>query len=109
MTLRYTKWCVYIPYRVCFGPDAGTTERVGLVVSALPLLLWLQAELTHRLVHSHVVGQQVISNVELQPVAHAARIQELSRLCKGQRSEVKDMGGGGPTAFLCTENDLESM
>lgn len=50
---------------MCFGPDASTTERVGLIVSALPLLLWLQAELTHRLVHGHVVGQQVISNVEL--------------------------------------------
>lgn len=64
-TISYTIMCVYIPYRVCFGPDAGTTERVGLIVSALPLLLWLQAELTHCLVHCHVVGQQVISNVEL--------------------------------------------
>lgn len=76
---------MYLPYRVCFGPDAGTAERVGLVVSALALLLWLQAELTYRLVHGHVVGQQVISDVELQPVTHAARIQELSRLSEGQK------------------------
>lgn len=80
----YTKWRVHIPYCVCFGPDPGATKRVGLIVSALALLLWLQAELTHRLVHSHVVRQQVISNVELQPVAHAARVQELSCLCEGQ-------------------------
>lgn len=76
----YTKWCASIPYRVRFGPDASTAERVGLIVSALALLLWLQAELTHCLVHSHVVRQQMISYVELQPVAHTARVQELSRL-----------------------------
>lgn len=74
---------------MCFGPDAGSAQRVGLVVRRLALLLRLQAVLPHRLVHRHVVGQQVVADVELQPVPHAARVQELRRLVGVKR------GGGG--------------
>lgn len=65
---------------MCFGPDAGSTQRIGLVVCRLALLLRLQAVLPHCLVNRHVVGQQVVADVELQPVPHAARVQELRRL-----------------------------
>lgn len=69
-----------LPYCVRFGPDAGSAQRVGLVVRRLALLLRLQAVLPHSLVYRHVVGQQVVADVELQPVPHAARVQELRRL-----------------------------
>lgn len=84
-----------------FGPDAGSAQRVGLVVRRLALLLRLQAVLPHRLVHRHVVGQQVVTDVELQPVPHAARVQELRRLVvvvvvvrDGRREGKREEGGG---------------
>lgn len=82
--------CVHacLPDGVRFGPDAGAAQRVGLVVGGLALLLGLQAVLPHGLVHSHVVGQQRVAHVELQPVPNAARVEELSRL-RGTRTEKR--------------------
>ena len=77
-----------VPYGVRLGPNAGAPQRVGLVVGGLPLLLGLQAELPHGLVNRHVVGQQVVADVELQSVAHAAGVQELSRLGMGSMRRI---------------------
>lgn len=82
--------CVCVPDGVCFGPDAGTAQRVGLVVRRLPLFLGLQAVLPHGLVDGHVIGQQRLAHVELQPVANTARVQELGRLSGGQMEKGQE-------------------
>lgn len=89
-----------LPYCVRFSPDAGSAQRVGLVVCRLALLLRLQAVLPHRLVHRHVVGQQVVADVELQPVPHAARVQELRRLVVAE-------GRGGNHRLTLVDMDVK--
>lgn len=79
-----------VPYCVCFGPDASSPQWVCLVVCRLPLFFCLKTVLPHSLVHRHVVGQQVVTDVELQSVADAARVQELC--CLGDQHNSQELG-----------------
>lgn len=62
------------PYCVRFGPDASSPEWVSLIISGLPFFLSLKAVLPHSLVYSHIVWQQMVTNVKLKSMPHAARI-----------------------------------
>ena len=75
-----------VPYSVRFGPYSGSSEWIGFIIRAFALLLRLEAELPYRLVYGHVVWQQMFTDIELQAVTDAARVQELSRLQQDQRS-----------------------
>lgn len=65
---------------MCFGPDASSPKWVCLIVCRLPFFFCLKTVLPNSLIHCHVVWQQVVTNIELQSVTHAAGVQELSRL-----------------------------
>lgn len=55
----------FLPYCMCFGPDASSPQWVCLIIRRLPFFFCVKAVLSYSLIHSHVIWQQVVTNVEL--------------------------------------------
>lgn len=63
-----------LPYRMSFRPNTSSSQRIALVIGGLPFIFSLYTELPYGLIHSHVIRQQMLSDVKLQPVSHISGI-----------------------------------
>lgn len=59
-----------LPNGVRFCPNPSSSQWVAFIICRFPLFLSLQTVLPDCLIHSHIVWQQVISNVKLQSMSH---------------------------------------